>query len=136
MAKANPVLNRVSEYLRSEFSQQKDLDLSINNKGETLLDANKRQVYFTYLEVKEAMLKFKAVDPELYRMFGYHWQSKRTRNRIAESIYVDPSTLKRNWNKGSHILLNYLINRDICVDLEPIDALYIEAKANGTLANM
>ena len=122
--------------MRSEFSQQKDLDLSINNKGETLLDANKSQVYFTYLEVKEAMLKFKAVDTELYRMFGYHWQSKRTRNRIAESIYVDPSTLKRNWNKGSHILLNYLINRDICVDLEPIDALYIEAKANGTLANM
>lgn len=136
MAKANPVLSRVSEYLRSEFSQQKDLDLSINNKGETLLDKTKSQVYFTYLEVKEAMLKFKAVDPDLYRMFGYQWQSKRARNRIAESIYVDPSTLKRNWNKGINILLNYLINRDICVDLEPIDALYIEAKANGTLANM
>lgn len=136
MAKANPVLNRVSEYLRSEFPQQKDLDLSIDTKGEGLLDAAKSQVYFTYLEVKEAMLKFKAVDPELYCMFGYHWQSKRTRNRIAESLYVDPSTLKRNWNKGINILLNYLVNRDVCVDLEPIDALYIEAKANGTLANM
>jgi|688.fasta_scaffold1202849_1 hypothetical protein len=129
MARPNPVLNTFMKYLRSEFPEQGNLDLS------NVLDENLSRVKFTYLEVKEAMLKFKTVDPDLHRLLAYFWQSTRSRNAIAEALHFDPSTVKRRANKAMGIILNYLVNSEVTADLEPIDIYWIEAKKNGTLAN-
>ena len=130
MAKSDPVINAITKYLKSEFSQQKDCDLG------DILDENKSRVYFDYLEVKSALLKLKTVDPELHRLLGYLWQSYRSRNYIASSLYLDSSTLRRRWVKALNIILNYLINSEVTADLEPIDPLYIEAKENGMLGSI
>ena len=130
MAKSDPTINAITKYLKAEFPQQKDCDLS------QVLDANKSRVVFGYLEVKSALLKLKTVDPELHKLLGYLWQSYRSRNYIANSLYMDSSTLRRRWVKGLNIILNYLINSEVTAELEPIDPLYIEAKERGMLGSL
>ena len=129
MAKPNPILNAFMKYLRSEFPEQKNLDLS------DVLREDLSRVKFTYLEVKEAILRLKTVDPELHRLLAYFWQSTRSRSDIADALHFDPSTVKRRANKGMGILLNYLINNEVTAELEPIDLYWIEAKKNGVLTS-
>jgi len=130
VAKSEPIINSFTKYLKTEFSQQKDCDLS------DILDANKSRVHFGYLEVKSAMLKLKTVDPELHKLLCYLWLSYRSRNYIANSLYMDSSTLRRRWVKALNILLNYLLNAEVTAELDPIDPLYIEAKERGMLGSL
>lgn len=129
MAKSNPILNELTKYLKSGFSVQFDLDLS------QVLDTNKSRVVFSYLEVKDALLKLKTTDPYYHSILGYHWQTNRSRNDLANSLYLDSSTLRRRWIKALNMLLNYLINNEVVAELEPVDILYKEMKVNGTLKN-
>ena len=130
MATGPKELTVLLKYLRTDFPIQKDLDLS------QVLDSTKSKVNFTYKEVKEALLQIKTTDPGLHNNMCWLWQSTRTRTDIAQGTFQDSSTLKRKWNKGMYILFNYLVNSEICGELEPIDILYIEAKQKGTLHNM
>lgn len=127
MAKSDPTINGITKYLRSGYSKQEDLDLSVE------LDERKSRVTFKYLEVKSALLKLKTTDPDLHCKLGYLWQTARSRNDIANSLYMDSSTLRRKWIRALDILLNYLINSDTIADLEPIDLLYKEYKERGLL---
>lgn len=129
MAKSNPVLDRLTNYLKVDYSQQGDLDL-----GE-VLDVNKSRVKFTYLEVKRALLHVKTTDPYIHSLLGYHWQTNRSRNDLANSLYLDSSTLRRRWIKGLRMILNYLINEETVAELEPVDILYKEMKERGILEN-
>jgi hypothetical protein len=129
MAKSNPVLNELTKYLKSQFSCQGELNLS------AVLDSNKSKTIFNYLEVKAALLNLKTTDPYLHSLLGYHWQTHRSRNAIASALYLDSSTLRRRWIKGLNALLNYLINYEVTAPLEPLDIIYQEMKANGTLKN-
>lgn len=84
MALANPQIESFTKYLKNSFP------FKHNWNAEDVLGES-----FTYEEVKEALKKLKTTDPCLHRNLGYRWQSNRSRNSIANSLYCDPSTLKR-----------------------------------------
>ncbi len=111
MAKAHSGIDKFIKYLRQDFAWKQDF-----NCPET------EEVY-SHQQVKEALLKLKKTDPELYRMLSYLWQTKRTRNAIAEHLYCDSSTLRRKWIISLHILMNYLVNHEVTEDIGPIDLI-------------
>ena len=97
MAKAHRGLDSMTKYLRHSFAWKEDLDLTevIGMK-------------FTYQEVKDALKKLKKTDPKLHRLLEYRYMTSRSRSAIANSLYMDSSTLKRSWDKAMNILINWL----------------------------
>lgn len=130
MPRTNPKILLVTEYLRKQFPLQEDLDLSRE------FDSSKSKVFFTYNEVKEALIRLKVVDPGLHNIMAYLWQSNRRRSTIAEVKMYDPSTIRRRWITATLTLLNYLINEEACADLEPLDIYMMEAKAGNYHRNL
>lgn len=115
MATANPVLDSFTRYLRTSFSCKEDWN------AEAVLGEK-----FTYEQVKSAMKQMMVTDPKLHRLLAYRWQTNRSRNDIANSLYLDASTLKRSWDKGMRQVINSLVNREVWVPLEPIDLVQVE----------
>lgn len=115
MALPHPGIDRFTRYLKNEFPWKKNLDLS-----SVMTDKD----VFSYDEVKEAINKLKLTDPTLHRILGYRWQTQRSRNAIANALYMDPSTVKRNWDRAINIIVNYLVNKECTAELEAIDLLY------------
>jgi hypothetical protein len=114
MAQADPGLNSVTKYLRTEFPWKKDFYCKV-------LDET-----FTYQQVRDALIKIQVTDPLLHRLASYRWASHRSRNDIADGLYMDSSTLKRHWDKFGHLLMNYLVNGDLIAELEPIDIIHMD----------
>lgn len=86
MAKADPRLDSVTKYLKNKFPWKDDFYCEP-------LDTT-----YPYKDVVEAIAKIKITDPRLHRIANYRWMSHRTRNEIANSLYMDSSTLKRQWD--------------------------------------
>jgi hypothetical protein len=60
---------------------------------------------FTAEQVRQALDQVKLHFPsEQYALLGYCWLSYRTRTEIADSQYLDPSTVKRSWDRLMHYL--------------------------------
>ena len=107
-------MNSLIKYLKNDFGWKRDWDAT-----EVLGEGH----IFTHAQIKKAMDELKTNDPELHRILGYRWQTTRSRNSIANSLYLDPSTLKRSWNKAMNLIMNFLLNEDVMANLEPIDLI-------------
>jgi len=124
MAKSHPGLKILTNYLRNEFAWKKDYVCKTDNIDKV----------FTYTEVKDALGKLKTTDPKLHRLLTYRYMTTRSRSDIAHSLYMDSSTLKRNWDKGMMILQNWLMHgvpeegevEPLIEKLDGIDLLYRE----------
>lgn len=114
MAKADPNLDSVTRYLKTCFPWKKDFYCEP-------LDQT-----FPYADVVTALKKIKVTDPALHRIASYRWMSYRSRNDIANSLFMDSSTLKRYWDKFGHLLMNHLMHGDIVGDMEPIDLIQVD----------
>lgn len=110
--KPHPGRNSLINYLKKGFPWKEDWEAE--SIGHT----------FTHSEVKEALKRLMITDPKLYRLLSYRWQTNRARSSIASHVYLDPSTLKRNWDVAINILANYLINKDVTENLDSIDIGY------------
>lgn len=89
MARSHPGLRLLTNYLRIEFPWKKDYVCVTNEINQT----------FTYQQVKEALVKLKTTDPTLHRLLTYRYMTNRSRSDIAQSLYMDSSTLKRQFSK-------------------------------------
>lgn len=122
MAKSHPGLKLLSNYLRTEFPFKKDYVCQTAEIDKT----------FAYQDVKDALKKLKITDPKLHRLLTYRYMTNRSRSAIAESLYMDSSTLKRSWDKAMFILQNWLMHgvpeegetEPLIEPLKPIDLLY------------
>ena len=122
MAKSHPGLKLLSNYLRTEFPWKKDYVCKTTEINQT----------FKYQDVKNALKKLKTTDPKLHRLLSYRFMTNRSRSAIAESLYMDSSTLKRSWDKAMFILQNWLMHgvpeegesQPLIDTLDPIDLLY------------
>ena len=118
MAKSHPGLKLLTAYLRTEFPWKKEYHC----KTEEI------DITFSYEEVKAALTKLKTTDPRLHRLLAYRYMTNRSRSDIAQSLFMDSSTLKRNWDKAMMILQNWLMHgssEDPLIEkLEGIDILY------------
>jgi hypothetical protein len=121
MAKSHPGLRLLTNYLRNEFPWKRNYVCKTD-----YIDTE-----FTYDEVKEALVKLKTTDPKLHRLLAYRYMSNRSRSDIAQSMYMDSSTLKRNWDKAMMILQNWLMHgisrngsEPLIEKLEGIDIIY------------
>lgn len=88
MAKSHPGLKLLSNYLKTEFPWKKDYVCKTDEVNQV----------FTYEEVKAALKKLKTTDPKLHRLLSYRFMTNRSRSAIADSLYMDSSTLKRSWD--------------------------------------
>lgn len=114
MARAHPGLDALTKYLKTQFPWKQDFYCDYLN------------MTFTYNQVRAAINKIKITDPALHRIASYRWMSHRSRNEIANSLYIDASTLKRHWDKFGHLLMNYLVNGDLVGKLDPIDLVQVD----------
>lgn len=122
MAKSHPGLKILTNYLRNDFAWQKDYVCKTNNIDKV----------FTHGQVKEALNKLKVTDPKLHRLLTYRYMTTRSRSDIAHSLYMDSSTLKRNWDKAMMIIQNWLTHgladegeeEPLINKLDGIDLLY------------
>lgn len=87
MAQSHPGLKLLTNYLRNEFAWNKNY----------ICKTEEIDKVFTYLEVKEALNKLKITDPKLHRLLTYRYMTSRSRSDIAHSLYMDSSTLKRQF---------------------------------------
>lgn len=85
MARSHPGLKLLTNYLRTEFPWKKDY----------VCITEEMNITFTYDQVKEALVKLKITDPSLHRLLCYRYMTNRSRSDIAQSLYMDSSTLKR-----------------------------------------
>lgn len=100
MAKSHPGLRLLTNYLRVEFPFRKNYVCVTEEINHT----------FKYEEVLDALVKLKTTDPTLHRLLTYRYMTNRSRSDIAQSLYMDSSTLKRQWDKGMYILQNWLMH--------------------------
>lgn len=118
MAKSHPGLKLMTQYLRTEFPWKKEYVCKTDEIDRT----------FTYEEVKAALNKLKTTDPRLHRLLAYRYMTNRSRSDIAQSLYMDSSTLKRNWDKAMMILQNWLMHGGeddpLIEKLDGVDILY------------
>lgn len=114
MAKADARLDSITKYLKVKFPWKEDFYCEP-------LDTT-----YPYQDVVEAISRIKITDPALHRIANYRWMSYRTRNDIANSLYMDSSTLKRHWDKFGHLLMNYLNHGDLIGDVDPVDLELID----------
>lgn len=122
MARSHPGLKLLTNYLRTEFPWKKDY----------VCITEEMNITFTYDQVKEALVKLKITDPSLHRLLCYRYMTNRSRSDIAQSLYMDSSTLKRQWDKGMYILQNWLMHGisydpnvlPLIEKLDAIDILY------------
>lgn len=124
MAKSHPGIKILTEYLKNDFAWKKPYICKTEEIDKT----------FTYEQVKEAMMKLKVTDPRLHRLLAYRYMTNRSRSAIAQSMYMDSSTLKRSWDKAMGIVQNWLVhglveegNEDkppLLEPLEPIDLIF------------
>ncbi len=124
MAKSHPGLKLLTNYLKTEFPWKKDY----------ICKTEEINTFFTYQEVVDALFKLKTTDPTLHKLLSYRYMTNRSRNAISESLYMDSSTLKRQWDRAMFILQNWLMHGTIPKDeinftdnkevlLEPLDAI-------------
>ena len=124
MARSHPGLKLLSNYLKTEFPFKKSY----------ICKTSEIDQVFSYQDVKNAMKKLKTTDPRLHRLLSYRFMTNRSRSAIADSLYMDSSTLKRSWDKAMFILQNWLMHgvpeegeQDPLIEkLDPIDLLYKE----------
>lgn len=120
MARAHAGLDNFTDYLRNKFAWKEDYVCKTDKIDQT----------FSYHEVLQALNYLKSTDPELHKLLQYRYLTARKRDIIATSLYMDPSTLKRKWDKAMGIVQNWLIhgpiksNEDpLFVELEPIKSI-------------
>jgi AraC-like DNA-binding protein len=87
MARSHPGLRLLTNYLRIDFPWKKDY---------VCVTKEINQI-FSYEDVKEALVKLKTTDPTLHRLLTYRYMTNRSRSDIAQSLYMDSSTLKRQF---------------------------------------
>jgi hypothetical protein len=114
LARAHSGLDSLTKYLKTRFPWKEEWY------------CERLEATFTYEEVKEALKRLKKTDPKLHRLLEYRWLSHRSRSAIANSLYMDSSTLKRSWDKAMNTIVNWLnhgIREDLVEELDAIDLL-------------
>lgn len=114
MSKAHKGRETVYNYLSHNFPWKESLSI----EGEK----------YTYEEILQAISNLKRTDPLTHKILGYRWLTNRTRADISAGLFMDSSTLKRIWDSGIDIIVNYLRHKsegdNIAPSLEPVDLLY------------
>lgn len=85
MARSHPGLRLLTIYLRVDFPWKKEYKCCTEEINQV----------FTYEQVKDALIKLKTTDPTLHRLLTYRYMTNRSRSDIAQSLFLDSSTLKR-----------------------------------------
>lgn len=121
MAKSHPGLKLLITYLKQDFPWKKEYHCKTDEIDRT----------FSYQEVHGALEKLKKTDPKLFKHLSYRWMTQRSRSAIAQTLYMDSSTLKRSWDKALYCIQNWLLHGtpdekgEILVDpIEPLDLIY------------
>lgn len=114
LAKPHPGNDSLTKYMKTEFPWKKDFVCEPIN------------MTFRYEDVVDALRKLKTTDPKLHRIGSYRWMSYRSRNDIANGLYMDSSTLKRYWDKFSCLIMNYLVHGDLIGELDPLDVIQMD----------
>jgi hypothetical protein len=119
MPAPQPILASLKNYLRTDFALFKPWLLPQESDGSVT------KIIVEHAQVKSALRKLALTDPALNRILEYLWRTTRSREDIASSEGVDPSTVKRRWDKGLLIVLNWIFNGDVSTDdeLPPVDLL-------------
>lgn len=87
----------------------------INEDGKTLTHE------FSWVQVNRARAWSEKINPENYKILMYLTKTERTRQAIADAMYLDMTTIKRRADKCLDQLMNYLIGT--YVNLEDYDEL-------------
>jgi hypothetical protein len=134
MPSPDPIISSFKAYLKKTFSLPTKEPWLYRYEIAT---GEYREIIVQHHEVKEALRKLGLTDPWLSRLLDYMWRSHRSRDDIAASIGVDPSTVNRRWHLGIYTIFNWLFNGDVCIgdELAPVDLILRENYSKGMNLN-
>lgn len=91
---------------------------------------SKDKPYFTYnnqiyslVEIKDIIKKLEVTDPSLYRNISQIFNPTNIKVIANRILNIEKTTLLRNWEKASHLIMNRLVNKDIIEPMHGIDVL-------------
>jgi hypothetical protein len=87
----------------------------VNEEGKTLTHE------FSWVQVNKAIAWAEKINPENYKILMYLTKTERTRQAIADAMFLDMTTIKRRADKCLDQLMHYLIG--VYVNLEDYDEL-------------
>jgi len=76
---------------------------------------------FSWTQVETAIKWAKSINPENYKIMMYLATTERTRQAIADALYLDMTTIKRRADKCLNQIMHYLIG--VYVKQEDFDDL-------------
>ncbi len=108
-------------YLKREFPWKNPFIYSYKNEsGKTLTHE------FSWTQVNKARVWAEKINPENYKILMYLTKTERTRQAIADAMYLDMTTVKRRADKCLDQLMHYLIGTYVNLEnyddlIQPID---------------
>jgi hypothetical protein len=103
-------------YLKREYCwKQSFIYKYTNESGKTLTHE------FNWTQVNKARAWAENINPENYKILMYLTKTERTRQAIADAMFLDMTTIKRRADKCLDQLMHYLIG--VYVNLEDYDEL-------------
>jgi hypothetical protein len=90
MALAHSGLNSFKQYLRNDFGWKRPWYCEVTKE------------VFQAEDIARGLYLLQQEEPDMYKLLGYVWLSYNRRNDIADARYIDPSTLKRTWDRAMH----------------------------------
>lgn len=112
-------------YLKREYCWKEPFIYKyIDEQGKTLTHE------FNWTQVNKARVWAEKICPENYKILMYLTKTERTRQAIADAMFLDMTTIKRRADKCLDQLMHYLIG--VYVNLEDYDELIqpIDLRAN------
>lgn len=103
-------------YLKREFPWKQPFIYFYNDE-----DNKKLSHEFSWNQVNNARKWAESINPENYQILMYLTKTERTRQSIADAMYLDMTTIKRRGDKCLDQLMHYLIG--VYVNLEDYNDL-------------
>jgi hypothetical protein len=119
---AQPHMGRIKlfNYLKKEYPWKMPFLYKFEEEGRILIHE------FSWNQVNSAKKWMASINPENYKILMYLTTSDRSRQAIADSQFLNSSTVKRRADKAVDQIMQYLIARYVNLEdfdtiLEPID---------------
>lgn len=106
--KAKP-LNPLLHYLRFESKETPYFEYNGNK--------------YSLLEIKQIIRKIEVTDPSLYRNINQIFNPTNPKVIANKILNIEKTTLLRNWEKASCLIMNRLVNKDVILPMKGIDVL-------------
>lgn len=91
------------------------------SKNKPVWNYNNNNILLT--DIKKAIKKIKVTDPLLYRSIVQIFNPTNPKVIAENLLKVDLSTLLRNWEKASNLIMNRVLNADVILTMHGIDVL-------------